>query len=278
MNAYAHSAGLGAAFRVIPNSAPALESLGMPPVVRKFTEYQNGLVLVCGPTGSGKTTTLAAMVNEINTRSKRHRHIITIEDPVEFVHEPVNAVITQRQVGAHTKTFAHALRSALREAPDVIVVGELRDLETIGLALTAAETGVLVFGTLHTNSAAKAIDRILDAFPADSREHIRGVLSVVMRGVVAQLLARKSDGEGRIVLLEVLVQTIAVAHMIREGKTHQLHGLLTSDDQGAVGMQSLDGCIARYVKQGRITLDEGLKFANDPTRLKNAAAGLTPTS
>jgi twitching motility protein PilT len=275
VNAFHQSLGVGAAFRVVPSAVPSLEELGLPPVVKRLTEYQNGLVLVCGPTGSGKTSTLAAMINEINSRSNRHRHIITVEDPVEFVHTPVNAVINQRQIGKHTKTFAAALRSALREAPDVVVVGEMRDLETISLAISAAETGVLVFGTLHTNSAAKAVDRIIDAYAVESREQIRGVLSVILRGSISQVLCKRLNGESRIAVIEVLVQNIAVSNMIRENKIHHLEALIQTSENDGSGMQSLDGCVFRYIKQGLISLDEGLKVASDPERIRQLALELS---
>ena len=268
VNVFNHSRGIGAVFRVIPNQIPTVEQLGLPTSLHKFCEYQNGLVLVCGPTGSGKTSTLAALVNHINNRSDKSRHVITIEDPVEFLHEPVNSVITQRQVGLHTESFASALRSALRESPDVIVVGEMRDLETINLALSAAETGTLVFGTLHTNSAAKAVDRLVDAFPEETREQMRGVISVMLRGIVAQHLVKRSSGEGRIAAVEILIQTFALSHMIRENKVHQIQGYLQSAENDGTGMQSLDSCLLRYVRQDLVDANEAIRLANDPDQLK----------
>src|SRR5882672_4225325 len=195
-NVFVQSHGLGAVFRVIPNRTPTLDELRLPPAVKRLTELNNGLVLVTGPTGSGKSTTLAAMVDSINKTSERH--VISIEDPIEYLHTNHQAVITQRQIGKHAESFAAALRSALRESPDVLIVGEMRDLETIGLAIQAAETGVLVIGTLHANSASKAIDRIIDVIPEESREQMRSTLSVLVRGVISQHLVKHASGEGRV--------------------------------------------------------------------------------
>jgi len=258
--------GMGAVFRIIPQRLPDLDELMFPRAVRKLTQLQNGLVLVCGPTGSGKTTTLAAMVNEINRTSQRH--VITIEDPIEFLHAPVQSAITQRQVGKHTETFAGALRSALRESPDVIVVGEMRDLETITLAISATETGVLVFGTLHTNSASKAIDRIIDAVGEDGQEQIRGVLSVLLRGVVSQQLCKRANSDGRVAVLEILLQNYAVSHMIRDNKLHQLDGYLQTASSDGSGAQSLDYATFNYVKDAVVTLEEGMRVASYPEQLK----------
>lgn len=259
--------GMGAVFRIIPQRLPALDELMFPPAIRKLTQLQNGLVLVCGPTGSGKTTTLAAMVNEINKSSQRH--VITIEDPIEFIHAPLQSTITQRQVGKHTETFASALRSALRESPDVIVVGEMRDLETIGLAISAAETGVLVFGTLHTNSASKAIDRIIDAVGEEGQEQTRGVLSVLLRGVVSQQLCKRANSDGRVAALEILLQNYAVSNMIRENKLHQLEGYLQTASSDGSGAQSLDHALFSYVKDGIVNLEEGMRVATFPEQLKH---------
>ena len=258
--------GMGAVFRIIPQRLPDLDELMFPRAVRKLTQLHNGLVLVCGPTGSGKTTTLAAMVNEINRTSQRH--VITIEDPIEFLHAPLQSAITQRQVGKHTETFAGALRSALRESPDVIVVGEMRDLETITLAISATETGVLVFGTLHTNSASKAIDRIIDAVGEDGQEQIRGVLSVLLRGVVSQQLCKRANSDGRVAALEVLLQNYAVSNMIRDNKLHQLDGYLQTASSDGSGAQSLDYAVFNYVKDGIVTLEEGMRVASYPEQLK----------
>jgi twitching motility protein PilT len=268
VNVFVQGRGMGAVFRIIPRHMPTLEELRLPPVLRTLGDQQNGLVLVTGPTGSGKTTSLAALVNDINRNSDRH--VITIEDPIEFVHTPVKSVITQRQVGLHAESFASALRSALREAPDVVIVGELRDRETVGLALTAAETGVLVFGTLHTNSAAKAVDRILGVMMED--EQARAVLASVLRGVVAQHLCKRASGEGLVAVLEILLSTHALSHLIREGKLHLIEQYLQSGEHLALGGQSLDGCILAYVREGIITLEEGVKVANDPAQLRELAA------
>ena len=264
--------GMGAVFRIIPQKLPDLDELMFPRAIRKLTQLQNGLVLVCGPTGSGKTTTLAAMVHEINRTSQRH--VITIEDPIEFLHAPLQSAITQRQVGKHTETFAGALRSALRESPDVIVVGEMRDLETITLAISATETGVLVFGTLHTNSASKAIDRIIDAVGEDGQEQIRGVLSVLLRGVVSQQLCKRANSDGRVAVLEILLQNYAVAHMIRDNKLHQLDGYLQTASSDGSGAQSLDYAIFNYVKDGIVTLEEGMHVASYPDQLKRLVEDL----
>jgi twitching motility protein PilT len=270
-NVFAQSRGLGAVFRIIRNHNPTLEELALPAPVKKLTQMSNGLVIVTGPTGAGKTTTLAAMVHEINRTSQRH--IITIEDPVEFLHEPQQSVVTHREVGRHTDSFAAGLRAALRESPDVLVIGEMRDVETVQLALSAAETGVLVFGTLHTSSAAKAVDRIVDVVPEETRDQARGVLSVVLRGAIAQRLCKRASGDGRIAAVEVLLQSYGVSHMIRENKTHQIEAFLQSAGS-ETGMQGLDTCLFRYVQEGLITLEEAVRSANYPEQLKKLGAEL----
>jgi twitching motility protein PilT len=272
VNAFTQSRGPGAVFRIIPSRLPTVDELKLPGVLKKLGTGTNGLVLVTGPTGSGKTTTLAAIINEINATSRRH--VITVEDPIEFVHVPQQSVVTQRQVGLHTETFASALRSALRESPDVLVVGEMRDFETVSLALSAAETGVLVFGTLHTNSAAKAVDRIIDVCPDEIREQVRGVLSVLLKGVVAQHLCRRASGEGRIAALEILMQTYAISNMIRENKIHQIDGYLQSAEHAGTGMQALDTCLYGYVKEGIITRDEATHSATYPDTLRKLLSEL----
>jgi len=271
-NIFVQSQGLGAVFRVIRNKVPTLDELGLPLSVKRLTELNNGLVLVTGPTGSGKTTSLAAMVDEINKTSARH--VISIEDPIEFLHQPIMGAITQRQVGKHTESFAGALRSALRESPDVLVVGEMRDMETIMLAISAAETGVLVFGTLHANSASKAIDRIIDVIPEESRDQVRSTLSVLLRGVVSQHLAKHASGEGRVAVLEVLLQSYAVSNLIRENKVFQIDSYLDTASFDGSGMLSLDASLFRLVKEGTIAVDEAIKLANQPETLKRLTSEL----
>ncbi len=264
---FMQSRGIGAVFRVIRNHIPSLEELRMPPIVARLALLRNGLVVVTGPTGAGKSTTLAAMVHEINTSQRRH--IVTIEDPIEYVHEPVKSAITHREVGVHTESFANGLRAALRESPDVLVLGEMRDLETVQLALQAAETGVLVLGTLHTNSAAKAVDRVLDVIPEESREQARGTLSLVLRAVLAQRLAKLATGDARVAVLEVLRNDWAVSNLIRENKVHQIEAQLRSGGDGR-GNQSFDGALLEYVQHGLISPEEALNLANYPDLLKRA--------
>jgi twitching motility protein PilT len=271
-NVFVQSRGLSAVFRVVRGRIPTLAELRLPPAVKKLTELPNGLVIVTGPTGAGKSTTLAAMVHEINQTAQRH--VITIEDPVEFVHEPAQSVITHREVGQHTESFAAGLRAALRESPDVLVIGEMRDLETVQLALQAAETGVLVLGTLHTNSAAKAVDRIIDVVPEESRDQARGTLSLVLRGVVAQRLCRRASGEGRVAAVELLIQSHAFAHMIRDDKVHQIEAALQSAGSDGSGSQGFDSCLLRFAQEGLITADEAVRHANYPQALSRLLAEL----
>jgi len=262
---FVQSRGMGAVFRVIRNDVPTLEELRLPRSIARFTQFRNGLVVVTGPTGAGKSTTLAAMIHEIN-RTQR-RHIITIEDPIEYVHEGLLSAITHREVGTHTQSFAAGLRAALRESPDVLVLGEMRDLETVQLALQAAETGVLVMATLHTNSAAKAMDRILDVVPEESREQARGTLSLVLRGVIAQRLASLATGDGRIAVMEVLFSTWAIANMIRENKVHMIEAQLQSTTDSS-GSQGFDAALLGHVEEGLITPEEALQLASHPEALK----------
>jgi len=271
-NVFVQTHGLGAVFRVISSKIPTIDELGLPPAVQKMTELNNGLVLVTGPTGSGKSTTLAAMVDEINRNSPRH--VISIEDPIEYVHTSKMGVVTQRQVGKHAESFAAALRSALRESPDVIVVGEMRDPETISLAVTAAETGVLVIGTLHSSSASKAVHRIMDVIAEESRDQVRSTLSVLLRAVIAQHLVRRSEGEGRVAALEILLQSYAVAHLIRENKVFQIDAYLDTASNDGTGAQSLDWCLFRNVREGILTLEDALKVANQPDAIKRLVAEL----
>ena len=244
VNAYNQARGPAAAFRTIPTEVLSLEDINAPPIFRTLSEKHRGLVLVTGPTGSGKSTTLAAMVDYVNHSKKGH--ILTIEDPIEFVHQSHNCLINQREVGRHTQSFNNALRSALREDPDVVLVGEMRDVETISLALTAAETGHLVFGTLHTSSAAKTIDRIIDVFPAGEKEMVRAMLSESLEGVIAQRLLKKPEG-GRVAAYEIMIGTPAIRNLIREAKVPQIYGMIqTGRDAGMVTMdQSLDDLVSR---------------------------------
>jgi twitching motility protein PilT len=267
---FLQSRGLGAVFRVVRNQIPTIDELRLPPVARQMVTLQNGLVIVTGPTGAGKSTTLAAMVNEINNTQRKH--IVTIEDPIEFVHEPQLCAITHREVGAHTEDFATGLRAALRESPDVLVLGEMRDLETVQLALQAAETGVLVLATLHTNSAPKAVDRILDVIPEDGREQARGTLSLVLRGVIAQRLCKRASGEGRVAVLEILLQSHGVANLIRENKIHQIEGQMQSGPADGSGTQGFDQALLKLVQDGTVLAEDALRIANFPEVLRRQIA------
>ena len=251
--------GIAAVFRIIPSKILSVDELGLPEGVRKFTQLKKGLVLVTGPTGSGKSTTLAAMIDHIN--NSRKDHILTLEDPLEFIHENKQSLFNQRQIGEHTESFSSALRAALREDPDVILVGEMRDLETISLAMTAAETGHLVFGTLHTNSAAKTIDRIIDAFPRDAQEQVRTMLSESLKGVVCQQLLKTADGKGRVAALEIMAGTTAIANLIREGKTFQIPSIIQTARKD--GMQLMDQHLLDLLKTKRVTPEEAYRCAID---------------
>ncbi|MEP7010975.1 MAG: type IV pilus twitching motility protein PilT [Acidobacteriota bacterium] len=261
-NVYRQARGTDAVFRVIPPEPPTLESLGMPASLAKLADYHQGLVLVTGPAGCGKSATLAALVHQIN--ASRRDHIITIEDPIEIIHPSLSCVVNQRQVGNHTQSFARALRAALREDPDVIAIGELRDLETISLAITAAETGHLVLATLHTSSAIRTINRILGVFPPNQQEQIRTMLSESLRAVISQRLVARADGTGRVPALEILIATKAVGNLIRENKTFQLKSVLQTGSTH--GMFLLDYSLAELVKSGVITKEEGLRHAEDPAK------------
>jgi twitching motility protein PilT len=253
VNAFVHSRGEGAVFRTIPSKIPSMADLDLPPALRGFCEEEKGLVLVTGPTGSGKSTTLAAMIDHLNETMPGH--ILTLEDPIEFVHKPKRSMVNQREVGTQTQSFTSALRSALREDPDVILVGELRDLETISLALSAAETGHLVFGTLHTSSAPKTIDRIIDVFPASQHGQIRTMLSESLLGVVTQMLVQKAGG-GRAAALEIMTGTPAVRNLIREAKTHQLPSVMQVGAKA--GMQTMEAALIDLVQRGVVTRDAAL--------------------
>lgn len=248
VNAFNQNRGAGAVFRTIPSKVLTMEELGMGKVFQNISDIARGIVLVTGPTGSGKSTTLAAMLDYIN--NNRYEHILTIEDPIEFVHESKKCLVNQREVHRDTLGFAEALRSALREDPDIILVGEMRDLETIRLALTAAETGHLVFGTLHTTSAAKTMDRVIDVFPAEEKEMVRGMLSESLQAVISQTLLKKNGG-GRVAAHEIMIGTPAIRNLIRENKVAQMYSAIQTG--GALGMQTLDQCLKNLVQKGLIT-------------------------
>lgn len=256
--------GLGAVFRLIPTEIASIEDLNLPPVIKEFGHMRSGLILVTGPTGSGKSTSLAALLDYINTNF--NRHIITIEEPIEFVHRSKQSIITQREVPIQTPSFADGLRASLREDADIVLVGEMRDLETISLALTAAETGLLVFGTLHTNNARKTVDRIIDVFPADQQSQVRTMLAASLRGVVAQLLCKRVDRPGRTAVNEILFATPAVAAIIREGATQKLFDVIIGGK--AEGMQFMDEAIWEKLQAGMISPQEAYMKAIDKTRFK----------
>jgi len=259
VNAFNQNRGAGAVFRTIPSKVLSLEDLNAPKVFIDIANQPRGLVLVTGPTGSGKSTTIAAMVNHVN--ETEYGHILTVEDPIEFVHESKKCLMNQREVGPHTLSFANALRSALREDPDIILVGEMRDLTTISLAMTAAETGHLVFGTLHTSSAAKTVDRIIDVFPAAEKEMIRAMLSESLRAVISQTLCKTKDGTGRVAAHEIMVGTPAIRNLIREAKVAQMYSAIQTG--GALGMQTLDQNLQDLVKRNLISMPEArAKAAN----------------
>lgn len=260
VNAFMSNRGPAAVFRTIPSTVLTLEQLNAPKVFEKISDTPRGLVLVTGPTGSGKSTTLAAMINYIN--ENHPAHILTIEDPIEFVHQSKKALVNQRELHEHTHSFANALKSALREDPDVILVGEMRDPETIGLALTAAETGHLVFGTLHTTGAAKTVDRIVDVFPAGEKEMIRSMLSESLRAVISQTLLKTKDGSGRVAAHEIMLSTPAVRNLIRENKIAQIGSVMQTGQQ--YGMQTLDQCLQNLVRRGQISIDMARSKASNP--------------
>jgi twitching motility protein PilT len=261
--------GIDIVFRVISSKMRSADEIGLPEVCRTLTRFQNGLVLVTGATGSGKSTTLAALIEEVN--KERDDHIITLEDPIEYVFEPKGCHINQREVHSHTKSFAAALRGALREDPDVIMVGEMRDLETISLAITAAETGHLVLGTLHTGNAPRTLDRVLDVFPSDQRDQIRIMVSESLRGVVSQALIPRQDGQGRVMALEILVNTPAVAASIRDGKTFMLPGIMQTGK--SVGMVTMDDSLKNLYSQGYISRDECFGRSEDKQSMKKFLEG-----
>jgi twitching motility protein PilT len=263
VNVYFQRETLGAAFRLIPAEIKTLEELGIPTSLHGLTERPRGLVLVTGPTGSGKSTTLAALIDEINR--KRREHILTIEDPVEFVHRHKRCIVNQREIGPDTPTFAEGLRAALRQDPDVILLGEMRDLETIGTAITAAETGHLVFATLHTQSAPSTVDRIIDAFPGAQQEQIRVQLAATLEGIVTQALLRTADGTGRVAALEVLYPDDAVRNLIRQGKVEQIYSVMQTGT--AKGMQTMEQALADLTLRRIITLETALSRSSKPEQL-----------
>ena len=259
VNLFQQRSSVGAVFRLIPHEIKPLEQLGVPAVVGNFAGLARGLVLVTGPTGSGKSTTLASVIDLANRT--RQDHIVTVEDPIEFLHRHKGCLVNQREVGADTRSFTTALRHALRQDPDIILVGELRDLETISVALTAAETGHLVFATLHTQDAAQTVDRIVDVFPAEQHSQIRTQLAGALQGIVSQTLCRTANGRGRVVATEVLVATPAVRNLVREGKSHQLYSAMQAGAQH--GMHTLDQNLAELVVSGRVTYEDGLEKCHD---------------
>jgi twitching motility protein PilT len=257
--------GMGAVFRAIPSKALTMDELKLPDSVRQMCRAPNGLILVTGKTGSGKSTTLAAMIDDINTRMKGH--ILTIEDPIEFVHQRKNCLISQREIGVHSPSFASALHSALREDPDVILVGELRDLETMSIAVTAAEMGILVMGTLHTNGAAQTVDRMINVFPADKQSHVRTMLSTSLRGVISQQLLQRADKSGRVAALEILINNSATGNLIRQGKLDQLENTMQSGGQS--GMRTMDSSIQALFEQRVVSGHEAFKKAINKAKFES---------
>ena len=259
VNVFRQKNGIGACLRMIPVKIRSMQEMNLPAIVDRFVNFKRGLALVTGPTGSGKSTTLAAILDAIN--QTRRGHIITIEEPLEFIHPNKTCLITHREVGLHAKSFADAVKAALRENPDVILIGEMRDIETMSMALAASETGILVFGTLHTNNASKTIDRLVDSFPEKEQDMVRGVLAENLQGVISQQLLRTVSGKGRVAALEIMFGTQAIGNLIREGKTPQISSALQSS--GADGMVPLDKSLAELVLQGKIDLNEAKSKAID---------------
>jgi twitching motility protein PilT len=271
-NVYKQRGCVAMAIRQIPYEIISIEKLGLPPIINTLAERPRGLILVTGPTGSGKSTTLAAMVDKVNR--ERRGHIITIEDPIEFIHRHQNSMINQREVGADTQSFSAALKYALRQDPDVILIGEMRDLETIGAALTIAETGHLVFATLHTNSAAESINRIVDAFPAHQQGQVRAQLAFVLEGVVTQTLLPRARGKGRVVAAEIMICTAAIRAVIRDEKIHQIYSLMQAGKKH--GMQTMNDALQMLYMKGEVTLEEALRCSGDPNELLRAVGEKVP--
>jgi twitching motility protein PilT len=274
VNCFFQRGAISAAFRRIPHEIPRLDELGLPRILEDLTRKPRGLVLVTGPTGSGKSTSLAAMLDIIN--EERDEHMLTIEDPIEFLHSHKRCIVNQREIGADAMDFASALKSALREDPDVILVGEMRDLETMSTALTAAETGHLVFATLHTQSTAQTVDRIIDIFPAEQQAQVRMQLSIGLQGIVTQQLLPTADGAGRVVACEVLIPTPAVRNLIREGKTHQIYSAIQTS--GSIGMQTMDAHLAQLVRLGKVSRQLALERASVPEELKRLLGAAPPAN
>jgi twitching motility protein PilT len=270
VNVYFQRGALGAAFRTVPSEIKDLAELGLPKVVEDLTEKPRGLVLVTGPTGSGKSTTLAAMIDRIN--ETRDEHIMSVEDPIEFLHQHKKCIVNQREVNQDTKSFAQALKHVLRQDPDVILVGEMRDLETISLAVTAAETGHLVFGTLHTQDAPQTVDRVIDVFPPHQQHQIRTQLANALQGIITQTLIPRPDGKGRVVACEVLIPTPGVRNLIREGKNHQIYSAMQTGRK--FGMQTMDAALVQLVRWGRISQEEAERRSSSPDELRRLA-GMT---
>jgi twitching motility protein PilT len=269
VNVYFQRGSLGAAFRTIPEKIPSFEELGIPKAVEQMAEKPRGLVLVTGPTGSGKSTTLASMVDKIN--EQRHEHIMSVEDPIEFLHDHKNCIVNQREVNQDTKSFAEALKHILRQDPDVILVGEMRDLETISLAITAAETGHLVFATLHTQDAPQTVDRIIDVFPSHQQTQVRAQLAIALQGIVTQTLVPQRDGKGRVIACEILVPTPGIRNLIREGKNHQIYSAMQTG--GKFGMQTMDAALVELVREGEISREEAEKRSSNVDELKRLMGG-----
>lgn len=271
INVFRQQRGMGAVFRSIPTKIHTVEDLNLPPIIKELSRKEKGLILVTGPTGSGKSTTLAAMINQLNEEFEGH--ILTIEDPIEFVHKTKKCLVNQREVGPHTQSFSNALKAALREDPDIILVGEMRDLETIQLALTAAETGHLVFGTLHTSSAPKTVDRIIDVFPPNQQAQVRAMFAESIQAVITQTLCKRVGGNDRIAALEILVGTTAVRNLIREGKIHQIPSVMQTQTQA--GMQTLAMHLMELVDRNMITKEMAIEKSGDPNLFQELEQGKT---